>query len=228
MSSNLFLSSDTLRMLKPVSNNSSGFSGKCFWYGDNVIKVFDGMIPSKIKRHISKQIKLDSKVFMYPRKRLYVYGDFKIKYKGYLKKSAPGYDLPEIISKVKNGTFDIPFERLLSVYYDYFLLYLLKEEVLVSDVKMEHIFVDDSIYLIDTDLYEHSLSFMSDLEKKNHNLFEINSSLYRFFYQLNPNTRRYTNTDFYKEEYLYNFIKDISKDSNGMIKTLSDFYHERR
>ena len=66
---------------------------------------------------------------------------------------APGKKLLTLRNEIICGKNDISFEELLYLYYDMFIPKLKKEEVVINDMKSCQVFIDDNIYLTDTDTF---------------------------------------------------------------------------
>lgn len=148
----MILTKKQIDNLKLLSGNSIGGYGRCYDYKGKVLKIFSRKLDSTQIKKIKKNSRRNSKIIMYPKKRVFVL-DRKIKFKGYVCDKAPGVDFVKLGSLIKNGVLDITFDEFLEIYYDKFLPLLKKENVVLKDVQLRHMFWDDGLYLIDTDQY---------------------------------------------------------------------------
>ena len=119
------------------------------------------------------------------------------------------------------------FDKLLSAYYDEFLDKLLKEKVLLEDVKPNHIFIDDSISLIDSDFYKKVPVFMTSGNKNKRNLKKVNNSVISLVEYFLPNELNFSYNDIDSSSYLYKNINNIKKVSGGQINSLGNFLDYR-
>ena len=149
---NIILTKKQINNLKLLSRNSIGGYGRCYDYKGEVLKIFGRKLDSNQTKKIKKKLRRNSKIIMYPKKRVFLF-DKKIKFKGYVCDKAPGVDFVKLVSLIKNGELDITFDEFLEIYYDKFLPLLKKEDVVLKDVQLWHMFWDDGLYLIDTDQY---------------------------------------------------------------------------
>lgn len=221
----VYLSKKKLSLLKPVSSDNKGNFGACYQYQNSVVKVFHQRIPSEFKKVIKKQLAMESELFLFPKKKLYVYDLLSVTYKGYVADSAPGISLFNLLSKVKLGEEDVTFDRLLCIYYDAFLPLLLKENVLIRDNKLKHMFIDDNVYFVDTDYYLKKPDDMSVNKKNRENLYMINEVFYQLFFGLNYSVYKCINAGYDSESYFDILIQDINKLSLGEVKSLRGLYN---
>ena len=165
--------------LKLLSSNSIGGYGRCYDYKGRVLKIFRRKLDSSQIEKIEKNLKRKSEIIMYPTNKVFLL-DKKLYFKGYICDKAPGVDLIKLITSIKNGKNDIMFDDFLSVYYDGFLPLLKKEDVLLKDTKLEHIFWENGLFLIDTDQYVDRPRSMLTNHKDALNVSELNYELNTF------------------------------------------------
>lgn len=177
-----------------------------------------------MKRRIEKQLLIQSPIVMYPRKKLYLRGIPWLTFKGYLTTKAPGFNLSSLIQRVKLGEQDLMFDDVLRIYYDKFLPLLLRENTCFFDVSKDHVFIDDNIFIADTDFYEIRPKWISERQKNQNNLYAVNRSFYNFFYGVNPVVHQVVKPDFQDEAYLDYFITDLNKKTAGRVKSLRMLY----
>lgn len=146
---------------------------------------------------------------------------------------APGIDLETMKFNILTGVTDFSFDDFLKLYYDKFIPELKKENALLNDVKMAHVFIDDNFYLIDTDFYSDVLSSSDETYKKN--LLEVNSCFRNFLcyfsIHLVPNYGFFTDEDMQKlqnEKYLDDKINYIKRLTNGSIDTFGKLNEYKR
>lgn len=66
---NIYLTSKQINRLEPIS---SGNFGSCFNYKNGVLKVFNYDIYSDMLSDINKNLKRESNIVMYPKRKLYM------------------------------------------------------------------------------------------------------------------------------------------------------------
>lgn len=227
---NIYLTSKQIKRLEPIS---SGNFGSCYNYKNGVLKVFRSDIHSDMMSDINKNLKRESNIVMYPKRKLYKIELLKVKPSGYYMNKAPGIDLETMVFDILTGKTDLSFDDFLSLYYDKFILELKKEDALLNDVKTSHVFIDDNFYLIDTDFYSDALSSGDETYKRN--LLEVNSCfdnfLCRFSRYLIPRDGIFTNEEiekFQKEKYLDDKINYIKRLTNGSVETLRELGEYKR
>lgn len=210
----IYLSKYRIKNLEPLSDKSKGVNGVCYKYKNGVIKIFRYDLNSHYKENILSHLKKDSKIILWPKALVFEKGFFTDKLKGYYMDKAPNDNLLNIRNKVLHDNMDITFDQILYIYYDKFLPELKNENVLLSDVKMGHIFLDDNLYLTDTDNFT--------IEEKSGEIYKCNLSQVNFCMKMlfdnlmNSSLRNninYKNT--YEDEFIYDMIKNIRSKTNG-------------
>lgn len=212
MKTRIYLSTKDIEKLKLVSKNSSGEFGKCYKYNDGVLKVFFTDVSKQVLDNINNNLKRQSIIIMYPKSKLYI----EDKFKGYYANMAPGISLESLVLEIKNKTRDLSFDDYLSIYYDKFLPCLIKENVIFDDMKLEHTFIKDNFYFIDTDLYkkqEESVGLKSakDINLSNLNFFVFNYFIYSF------SMENFYVPDNFKEDYMERLINSIRYKTNYYV-----------
>ncbi len=248
---NIVLSRRKIEKLKPLSDDSKGCLAECCSYKKGVIKSFYEEIDESILIRIKKNLKRKSKIVLYPRSLVYElrYEKYKLILipVGYYMKKAPGINLTKLMKKIMVGSMDISYERLLYLYYEKFLPELRNEKVAIYDMKVSHIFIDDNIYLTDTDDFDDKLYFDdTDILSKfynepkieyiedssfdriyKYNLKEINKVFEYILYFISNYSIRidYSLED---ENYLKEAIRQIKEQTSDDIKTLRQLNKFRR
>ena len=191
------------------------------------MKIFKRHIEPCDYHNIKENLKRESDIIMYPKSKVFLY-DEKTTFKGYLCNRAPGMDLTNFILSIADGKTDILFDDFLTGYYDKFLPELKKENVLLSDIKLEHIYFDDCFYLIDTDWYTNRTKDMTIEEKDEKNISRINTYLNNFIFAF-LNIEVCNNLFFdisteekYKDEYIEKIFEGIKKATNGSVVSFSE------
>ncbi len=227
---NIYLTSKQINRLEPIS---SGNFGSCFNYKNGVLKVFNYDIDSDMLSDINKNLKRESNIVMYPKRKLYMVEHLKVKPSGYYMNKDTGIDLETMKFNILTGVTDFSFDDFLKLYYDKFIPELKKENALLNDVKMAHVFIDDNFYLIDTDFYSDVLSSSDETYKKK--LLEVNSCFRNFLcyfsIHLVPNYGLFTDEDMQKlqnEKYLDDKINYIKRLTNGSIDTFGKLNEYKR
>lgn len=206
------LSSKQLGELIPLSGENSGYFGKCYKYNDGVLKVFFTDVSNQVLDNINNNLKRQSPIIMYPKSKLYI----EDKFKGYYANMAPGISLENLVLEIKNKTMDLSFDDYLSIYYDKFLPCLIKENVIFDDIKLEHTFIKDNFYFIDTDLYKKQeenvgLKSTKDINLSNLNFFVFNYFIYSF------SMENFYVPDNFKEDYMERLINNIRYKTNYYV-----------
>ncbi len=206
------LSSKQLGELIPLSGENSGYFGNCYKYNDGVLKVFFTDVSKLVLDNINNNLKRQSPIIMYPKSKLYI----EDKFKGYYANMAPGISLENLVLEIKNKTMDLSFDDYLSIYYDKFLPCLIKENVIFDDIKLEHTFIKDNFYFIDTDLYKKqeenvSLKSIKDINLSNLNFFVFNYFIYSF------SMENFYVPDNFKENYMERLINNIRYKTNYYV-----------
>ena len=178
----IILTQEQINNLPMLSKDSYGCYGKCYMYGNDVLKVFKRKITPYEYKNIEKNLKRESNIIMYPTQKMFL-EDKTLSLKGYLCNKAPGTDLCSLGNFIANGKEDISFESFLSAYYDKFLPELKKESVILSDIKLIHIFFNECLYLIDTDWYEEKPNYMLEDQKNMANIKLLNAYLSNFIFK---------------------------------------------
>ena len=218
----IYLNKEFVNKLKPASKNNRGEYGNCYKFRGKVLKIFTRKLEPYIETNTKRNLKRESDIIMYPISRVFV--DEK---NGYICDKASGLDLDTIMDMISNGKYNISFDKLLSAYYDEFLDKLLKEKVLLEDIKPSHIFIDDSISLIDSDFYKKVPVFMTNSNKNKRNLKKVNNSVISLVEYFLPNELNFSYNDIDSSSYLYKNINNIKKVSGGQINSLGDFLDYR-
>lgn len=240
-----------LEKLKPLSKNSYGCLSECCSYKDGVIKSFYEEIDKATLMRIKKNLKRNSKIVIYPKKLVYKlkYEKYKLSISlvGYYMKKAPGINLTKLLKNIIIGSMDLSYERLLYLYYEKFLPELREEEVAIYDMKASHVFIDDNIYLTDTDdfddeLYVDDTDILSKLYKEpeveylednsfdriyKYNLGEINKCFEYILYFISNYS---LNIDYNLEDenYLKAVISQIKEQTSADVKTLGQLNKYKR
>lgn len=206
------LSSKQFGELIPLSVENSGYFGKCYKYNDGVLKVFFTDVSKWVLDNINNNLKRQSPIIMYPKSKLYI----EDKFKGYYANMAPGISLENLVLEIKNKTMDLSFDDYLSIYYDKFLPCLIKENVIFDDIKLEHTFIKDNFYFIDTDLYKKQeenvgLKSTKDINLSNLNFFVFNYFIYSF------SMENFYVPDNFKENYMEKLINNIRYKTNYYV-----------
>lgn len=224
---NIILTKKQIDSLPLLSGNNTGCYGICYDYKGRVLKIFKQTIEPSDFQNIKANLKRKSKIIMYPTNKVYLY-DEKLYFKGYLCNKAPGVDLFSMRSLIRNSEEDILFDDFLAGYYDKFLPKLKKEDVLLSDVKLEHIFFNYCFYLIDTDWYIDRPNDMSIGEKNNKNISKINTQLNNFIFNFLP-IEVCNNIEFdiclnerFEEVYIEKIFEGIKKATNGEVNSFNE------
>lgn len=218
------------RKENPVNKNFKGAYGACSYYENGLIKIFYTDIKDRILKNIEANLKRSSNIIMYPKAKVLEKDINKLC--GYYMDIAPGKTLLRLRNEMLCGKSDMSFEYFLYLYYDKFLPELKNEEVLISDMKSCQIYIDDNIYLTDTDTFLDKqsndtkiwLRLMKYNNVLNGNLNEINKVFYETF---NFNGRVYIWMDDYdlgNVNYMYKFIDEIKSKTNQNIKTFKEFF----
>lgn len=218
----IYLNKDVIKKLKPISKNNRGEYGNCYKFRGKVLKIFTRQLEPYIKDNIERNLKRESDIIMYPISR--VFTDDK---NGYICNKASGVDLDTAMDLISNYEYDIPLDKLLSAYYDDFLDKLLKEKVLLEDIKPSHVFIDDSISLIDSDFYKKVPIYMTNKTKNQRNLKKVNNSVISLIEYFLPNELSLSYNNIGSSSYLYKNINNIKKVTDGQINNLSDFLEYR-
>ena len=227
---NIILTEKQIDNLPILSGDNTGAYGKCYKYKGKILKIFKYDISPSDYQNIKANLKRKSDIIMYPNSKVYIY-DEKLRFKGYTCDEAPGIALSNMRSLIRNGKEDISFDDFLSGYYDKFLPKLKKENVLLSDIKLQHIFFDNCFYLIDTDWYKEKPEDMTIKEKNEKNIKKFNTYLNNFiFYFLSIEICN--NLEFgisleerYKEVYIEKIIEGIIKATNGEVNSFNELYN---
>ena len=211
----IYLNKKVIDNLEPISSKNKGQYGSCYKYNGKVLKVFKNELSPYLKSNIKRNLKRESDIIMYPKDRVYVDDKY-----GYICNIAPGNDLSSIMDFVDKQIYDLSFDKLLSAFYDEFLEKLNKEKILLEDVKPSHIFIDDSMTLIDSDLYRKVPIFMTDKTRKELNLLKVNDSVISLLEYFLPESLSFNYKDNKKDYYLYKNIDNIKKISFNEIYSL--------
>ena len=223
----IYLTERKIKKLEPLSDKSYGAYGKCYRYNGGVLKVFYDAISSRIESAIDKNIKRDSEIIFYPRSKLYMKSFSISRLKGYYMDEAPGINLLTLRNNVISGKQDLTFEELLSIYYDCFIPKLRKEDILMDDLKLSHIFIDDNFYFTDTDLYMDGLASDSSIYEEN--LSQVNSLLFGFLGDIGEFFRYdYECVGLSEENYFYRQISEIKRITGNSVNTLREFCEYKR
>lgn len=225
---NIYLTSKQIERLELIS---SGNFGSCFNYKNGVLKVFNSDINSDTLSAINKNLKRESNIVLYPKRKLYKVEFLEAKPSGYYMNKAPGIDLKTMVFDILTGEIDLSFNDFLSLYYDKFIPELKKEDALLNDVKIAHVFIDDNFYLIDTDFYSDALSSSDETYKRN--LLEVNSCFHNFLCYFSkylvPAYGIFTDEEiekFRKETYIddkINYIKRLTSSSVDTFGKLNEY-----
>lgn len=221
----IYLSRRELKKLEPLSDKSHGVFGQCYRYNNGVLKIYYNNVPFYLRSSINKNIKRDSKIILYPKCKLYKKGIIFPTLKGYYMDEAPGINLLTLSNNIISGKQDLSFDEILSLYYDSFIPELKTEKILMSDLKLPHIFVDDNFYFTDTDSYEDgfSNSFMY-----RENLKQINFVFFDFFINVGSLPIKAYSSSFSKENYFYRQVNEIRKLTGNSVNTLREFCEYRK
>ena len=212
----IYLGLNEVNNLLPLSNCNKGCWAECYNYNDGVLKIYYDDIHPDILKNINNNIKKNSNIIMYPKDKLYV--DFKLK--GYYCLKAPGISLEELSNDIINGFKDLLFDDFLGMYYDKFLPEIIKENVVFDDLKLEHTFIDDNFYFIDTDFYKEKENNISNKSVKERNLSNINFFIFNYFIYSFTNENLYIPNN-YKENYMEKMINNIRIKSNNYVDSFS-------
>ena len=215
----LFIDKKITKNLPPVSKINYGKYGICYKYNDMVLKIFTKKLEMYIKKNIKRNLKRESDIIMYPKDRVYI-DNKKSFMDGYTCYLASGMDFDTLFSEVLDNNMDLSFDKLLSAFYDEFLEKLNKEKILLEDVKPNHVFIDDSITLIDSDFYRSVPIFKSDNERKKENLIEVNGSIIPIINYFLPGKLMFNIDNMDNEMFLYNSISNIEKLTNNYVDSL--------
>lgn len=225
----IFLTKELINNLKLLPGQSTGCYGKCYEYDDMVLKVFKSEINKEMQNMIKKNLKRNSSIIMYPKSKMFLC-DNKIKLRGYLCDKAPGNNLNILQTKIENNEDDILFDDFLRAYYEQFLPKLKKEDVFIHDVKFDHIFWKNGLYLIDTDLYRERFKFISRKEKDEANINIVNIDLTNFilkfisFENLKTVFKDLKIDDKCSELFISNLINDIRDLTNGNVNSFRQLF----
>ena len=220
---NIILTKKNIKKLEPLSSDNSGLWGTCYKYEDGVLKVFQNIFFDKeMKKRIEKNLKRDSEIIMYPKKKLYVIdrGPFLSGYKCPL---AKGISLDNLAGKILYSDIDISFDDFKSAYYDKFIGLLKKEDIVLNDVKIEHIFYNDSFSLVDTDYYDDRPKEMSNKEKNDINITLFNREIRCFLGDI-IGVYKFLDydDDFFIDRYL-NLIMQVTQNEVNSFSSLKNY-----
>lgn len=224
----IYLSDVRMKTLKPVSNKPSGVNGCCYKYKNGVIKLFNYNLTNYDKENILSHLNKESKIILWPESLVFKKGFFKDKLKGYYMPMAKGDNLIALRNKILTGKKDVSFDEILSIYYDKFLPELKKEEVLLGDVKMAHVFLSDNISLTDTDAFDIRDDYCEKIYKCN--LSQVNYSIKMLFDYIISSELRFNTSKsvLSKETFLDDMIKDISKVTDSSVNSLLTLNNYKR
>lgn len=227
---NIFLTKKQVDDLPSLSGNNTGAYGKCYEYKGKVLKIFKKDITPSDYQNIKANLKRKSDIIMYPVSKVYLY-DEKLRFKGYTCDKAPGVNLSSARGLIKDGKEDISFDSFLKGYYDIFLPKLKKEDVILNDIKLGHIFFREYFCLVDTDWYIQKPSDMLDKEKDEKNIGKINTYLGNFIFSFVPiEVCNYLTFDVslqekYSEIYIEKIFEGIIKATNGEVNSFNELYN---
>lgn len=216
----IFLDYEDISNLEPLTYKNSGRYGACYKYEDGVLKIFRVPLYGFIKENVRNNLKRKSEFIMYPERKLFLTRE-NPQFYGYKCKKAPGYSFNDIKEKVYEEELDISFDDFLTAYYDRFIRCIKKEDVIMCDIKPEHIFWDYNLYLIDTDFYTKN-NFVLNSTKDKVNISKINNSLLEFFNYFLEKRFLSINIDCAKKSFLEKFIKEIRKTTNYEVNSLKE------
>lgn len=224
----IYLSGIRMKTLKPVSNKPNGVNGCCYKYKNGVIKLFNYNLTNYDKENILSHLNKESKIILWPESLVFKKVFFKDKLKGYYMPMAKGDNLIALRNKILDGTKDISFDEFLSVYYDKFLPELKKEEVLLSDIKMSHIFLGDNLLLVDTDTYNVCDDYCEKIYKQN--LSQVNYSIKMLFDYIVSSELKFNTSKnvLSKEMFLDDMIKDIKIVTDSSVNSLLTLKNYKR
>ena len=229
---NIILTKKQIDGLKLLSGSNTGSYGKCYDYKGKVLKLFKYDIAPSDYQNIKANLQRKSDIIMYPESKVYEY-DEKLVLKGYICNKAPGFDLSIMRTLIKDNKEDISFDGFLSGYYDIFLPKLKKEDVILSDIKLEHIFFRDFFCLIDTDWYTSRPNDMTIEYKNKKNIERINTYLSNFVFYFLP-ISVCSNIEFdislkerFNEIYIQKIFEGIIKATNGDVDTFNELLNYR-
>ncbi|MBQ9012324.1 MAG: hypothetical protein IJ094_01915 [Bacilli bacterium] len=226
--------------LKLLSPESQGYYGRVLKYKDGCVKLFFQNISHTNILRIERNIKIDSNIIMYPRCKVFSYEENKII--GYFMNIAPGTDFQTLCDNSFSKK-DISFEYLLHIFYDKFIKDLKNEELMIYDMKPCQVFIDDNLYLTDTDLFrgeedEYYMSNIGDFKAfrdvYSYNIDQINKVLAQAFYRCASNGDYYFKYPLFRdktdENYIFKIINDIITATKGEVKTFGQLftYKERK
>lgn len=229
---NIILTRKQVDNLPLLSGDNSGAYGKCYDYKGKVLKIFKRYIEPSDYQNIKLNLKRKSDIIMYPETKVYLF-DEKLRFKGYTCDKAPGVDLYSIQALIVEGKEDISFNRFLAGYYDIFLPKLKKENVILNDVKLNHIFFRDYFCLIDTDWYIERPTDMTNEEKDEKNIDKINTYLGNFIFNFVPIevcsdlTFNISLEEKNSEIYIEKIFESIIKATNGEVDTFYELFNYR-
>ena len=224
---NIILTKKQVDNLSLLSGSNTGTYGRCYEYKGKVLKIFKQDIAPTDYQNIKANLKRKSDIIMYPESKVYLY-DEKLCFKGYLSDKAPGIDLSSIRPLIRDGKEDISFDNFLKEYYDIFLPKLKQEDVILNDIKLEHIFFRDFFCLIDTDWYVQRPSDMLVKEKDEKNIGKINTYLGNFIFNFvpievcNDLTFDISLQEKYSEIYIEKIFEGIVKTTNNEVNTFNE------
>lgn len=215
----IYISKEMIEKLPPVSKINYGRYGICYKLNSNtVLKIFTRKLEEDVKKNIRRNLKRQSPIIMYPKDAVYV--EQKSKFMdGYTCPLAPGIDFNTLYEQIENNENDLSFDKLLSAYYNEFLNELNNEKIYLNDVKPNHVFIDDSMSLIDSDFFKSVPLAMTNKEKKKQNLIEVNSSIIAIINHYLPGDC-WVNNNIESEEFLYNYLINIEKVTNKDVDSI--------
>lgn len=197
--------------LIPLNGINKGIFGECYKYKNGVLKVFFNNVSPVMLENINNNLNRKSDIIMYPKSKLYIDNKFK----GYYTDMAPGISLENLALEIKKKVSNLSFDDYLSIYYDKFLPNLIKEKVIFDDIKLEHTFIKDNFYFIDTDLYKEqdnmSLKDIKDVNLSNLNFFVFNYFIYFF------SDENFYVPDTSSENYMERIINNIRSKTNYYV-----------
>lgn len=213
----------------PINDDFKGAYGSCTYYNNGILKVFHVYIDDDIKENIENNLKRKSNIIMYPKCKLFEKRTKK--FRGYFMDEAPGKNLLKLKNEIICGKNDISFEELLYLYYDMFIPELKKEEVVISDMKSCQVFIDDNIYLTDTDLFydkdnSYAKKWLKDCSYRDvfhANIHEMNYVFKVVFNDIGNQMIWLHDDELRDVNYIYKYFDEIRKVTNNSVKTLREY-----
>lgn len=224
---NIYLTDYQIKKLNKINDNKDlycGTRGACYKYRKGVLKIFYDLSCRNIES-IYKNIQKESPIVLYPKKKLYRISLTKVPFTpyGYYMDKAPGKNLLQLRNEILCDKSDLEFDDLLKIYYDDFLPVLKEEKDEFVDLKLEHIFLDDNFYIVDTD------AFKQRTYAYDYNLEHFNEVLDDMIESMTPQTEEKQYIDYNDESYLDNKIKYLKKQTSNNINSfrqLNNYFKE--